>query len=144
MTVTGMGRAAVRTAVGAGAAVARRVTGRGQVPSPAAGDRWHAVTVDVSPEELGRDPLAALGDTVEVRVRRAPGGRGTELHARLTAGADATREQVEELRTALRETKMRRETGEVLAPSSMATTTPTPLNAPLRAATAHGRGEGRL
>ena len=144
MTVTRMGKAAVLTALGAGAAVARRVTTRGEVPSPAAGDRWHAVTVNLPPEQLGRDPLAALGDTAEVRLERAPGDRGTELHARLRAGADATREQVRELRTALRETKMRLETGEVLTPAEPGTSTPTPLNAPLRAATAHGRGEGRL
>lgn len=142
--MTRRGTAAVLTAVGAGAAVVRRVVGRGEVPSPAAGDRWHAVTVNLPPDRVGPDPLAPLGDTVEVRVERAPGDRGTELHARLRAGADATRDQVRELRAALRQAKMLLETGEVLAPTAPGTTTPTPLNAPLRAATAHARGEGRL
>ena len=51
-------------------------------------DRWLLVTVNRPPDEVvsdGRlpDPLARLGDVVEVQVRPAPGGRGTELAARL-------------------------------------------------------------
>jgi hypothetical protein len=129
-------------AVGAGAAVARRLAGG--TPSPAAGDRWHAVTVDLPPEQVGDEPLSGLGDTAEVRVQPAPGGKGTEVHARLVAGADADRDQVRALRRALREAKQRLETGEVLAPTEPGTSRPSPLNAPLRLLTAHGRGEGRL
>lgn len=51
-------------------------------------DRWHVVTVNRPPEEVsseGRlpDPLAELGDKIEVQTRPAPGDRGTELAARL-------------------------------------------------------------
>lgn len=50
--------------------------------------RWRSVTINKSPEEVmpdGRvpDPLAALGDHVEVKVRKAAGDKGTELAARL-------------------------------------------------------------
>jgi hypothetical protein len=66
--------------VSAGVIAARRIATRqagngtaGQVP-----DRWHTVTVNRPPEEVapeGRlpEPLAALGDTIEVRTRPAPG-----------------------------------------------------------------------
>src|SRR5215468_1349492 len=52
---------------------------------------WHSVTVNVPAERLsagGRPPaeLADLGELVEVRIREAPGGRGTELAARLRDG----------------------------------------------------------
>lgn len=50
--------------------------------------RWRCVTINKGAQEVmpnGRvpDPLAALGDRVEVQVREAPGGKGTELAARL-------------------------------------------------------------
>ena len=98
-------------AVGAGAAVVRRLAGG--APSPAAGDRWHAVTVALLPEPGDAAPLTGVGDTVEVRVRPAPGGKGAEIHARLAAGAQATPDEVRDLRRSLRETKQRLETGEV-------------------------------
>ena len=108
--------------------------------------RWHVVTVQCPPEEAearGDTPLAELADAVEVQVRPAPGDRGSEIAARLTA-SDADREQVERLRPALRETRQVLEIGWVVHPGRPGTTRPTPLNAPLRAATTHGKGEGRL
>lgn len=123
------------------------------------GRRWLVVTVNRPPDEVapgGAVPaqLAALGDRVETRVSAAPGGRGTELAARLrepepsgvsgavqrVAGADPR----QEVRTALREAKSVLETGEVLQPDRPSSTHETPLNAPLRLASVLGRGEGRL
>jgi hypothetical protein len=58
----------------------------GDVPA-----RWEVVTVDRPPEQVlpdGRwpDPLRSLDGAVEVRVRPAPGDRGTELAARPLVG----------------------------------------------------------
>jgi hypothetical protein len=147
--------------VGAGVIVARRIVSRqagngaaGQVP-----DRWHTVTVNRPPEEVapeGRlpEPLATLGDAVEVRLRPAPGGRGTELAARLrqnvpagpaealarAAGSDPR----QDLRAALRQSKQLLETGEVLTPDEQPTARRTLRNLPLELATRRARGEGRL
>jgi hypothetical protein len=127
--------------------VVRRLAGRKEAAAgrndPA---RWHVVTVLCSPEEAaGRTdtPLAALGDAVEVLVRPAPGDRGSEIAARLRSGAAGV-DQVRELREALRDTRQVLEVGWVTHPDRPGTTKATPLNAPLRAATAHGKGEGRL
>jgi hypothetical protein len=107
-------------------------------------DRWHAVTVNVEPEQLGSlpPPLDDLGEAVEVVVRPAPGGRGTELLARLaeTAGRD----QVRKLRASLRKARALAEIGEVPLPDTPPSATSTPLNKPLEYATRHGREEGRL
>lgn len=137
-------------AVLAGAAPAVRRVLRAARPAGEDLDRWHAVTVLCPSEEAEarRDtPLAALGDAVEVSVRRAPGERGSEVRARLApavaAGGDAG-ERLEELRTALRETRQVLEIGWVVSADRPATSRPTPLNAPLRAAIAHGKGRGRL
>ena len=134
----------------AGAApVVRRVM-RAARPSAEELERWHAVTVLCLSQEVEarRDtPLAALGDAVEVTVRPAPGERGTEVRARLApaaAAGDDAGERLEELRTALRETRQVLEVGWVVNADRPATTRPTPLNAPLRAAIAHGKGRGRL
>jgi len=142
-----LGVAAGVVAVAAAAPVVRRMTGRkdalGARNDPR---RWHVVTVQCPPEEARarRDtPLAELGDDVEVQVRPAPGDRGSEIAARFTA-PDAGTEQVEKLREALRETRQVLEIGWVVHPDRPGTTRPTALNAPLRAATAHGKGEGRL
>lgn len=66
--------------VGAGVLVARRMTTRqvGDGAARVARDRWHSVTVNRPPEEVapeGRlpEPLAGLGDAVEVRLRPARG-----------------------------------------------------------------------
>ena len=53
--------------------------------------RWQVVTVGVSAAELlpdGRwpEPLRPLADAVELHLRPAPGGRGTELAIRRSAG----------------------------------------------------------
>jgi hypothetical protein len=90
---------------------------------------WHAVTVNLPAERLspgGRLPaeLADLGDLVEVRIRVAPGGRGTELAARLRDGERhglrgmpgrlRGTAPVQQVRAALRRAKQKAETGEVL------------------------------
>lgn len=92
--------------------------------------RWRTVTVKRPPEEVapgGRlpEPLAMLGDTVETSVRPAPGGKGTELAARLRvpvpAGAGGVVAEVsgedprQEIRSALRQAKQLLEVGEVLS-----------------------------
>ena len=147
--------------VSAGVIAARRIATRqagngtaGQVP-----DRWHTVTVNRPPEEVapeGRlpEPLAGLGDAVEVRVRLAPGGRGSELAARLRGGAPAgVAEAVarvagsdprQDLRAALRQSKQLLETGEVLSPDKPPTTRRTLRGLPLELATHRAGGEGRL
>ncbi|MET8912308.1 hypothetical protein [Micromonospora sp. NPDC004551] len=99
-------------------------------PAAAAPDprRWQVVTVAGRPEEVlppGRppDPLRRLGGAVELSSRPAPGGRGTELAARLPAGGAALPGLAAHLvgddpgrflRQVLRETKQLVETGEVL------------------------------
>ncbi|MFC0033510.1 hypothetical protein ACFFMM_28705 [Micromonospora chaiyaphumensis] len=99
-------------------------------PATAATDprRWQVVTVAGRPEEVlprGRrpEPLRRLGGGVELSARPAPGGRGTELAARLPAGGAALPGLAAHLvgddpgrflRQVLRETKQLVETGEVL------------------------------
>jgi uncharacterized membrane protein len=122
-------------------------------------DRWHAVTINRPPEQVAPDgrppaPLEALGDSIEVWVRPAPGGRGTELAARLRQGAPSGPGSVaargqgndprQDLRAALRQAKQLAETGEVLRPDEPPTTRRTLRNLPLELATRRARGEGRL
>jgi hypothetical protein len=147
--------------VGAGVIAVRRITGRqaGNGAVSKAPDRWHAVTVNRPPEEVAPDgrlpePLAELGDTVEARVRPAPGGRGTELAARLRQGAPgglrraaarvAGEDPLQELRAALRNSRQLLETGEILRPDTPPSTRRTLRNLPLELATRRARGEGRL
>jgi hypothetical protein len=154
-------RVVVVAGVGAGVIAVRRLTGRqaGNGAATQATDRWHAVTVNLPPEEAapgGRlpEPLAKLGDAVEVQVRPAPGGRGTELLARLRQGAPsgpagaaaraAGRDPRQELRAALRQSKQLLETGEVLSPDTEPSTRRTLRGLPLELATRRARGEGRL
>jgi hypothetical protein len=92
---------------------------------PASG--WLAVTVLWEPSELESaelpEPLAQLGERVEVRVRPAPGGKGAELAARLrdeqSSGTALERlrgsDPEADLRSALRRAKQLLEVGEVLA-----------------------------
>jgi hypothetical protein len=105
---------------------------------PASG--WLAVTVLVEPSEIDSEklpePLAEIGDQIEVRVRPAPGGKGTELAARLRdrrrSGTKVSRltgkDPQAELRSALRRAKQLIEVGEVLtvdpAPHGERTATP--------------------
>jgi hypothetical protein len=122
-------------------------------------DRWHVVTVNRPPEEVspgGRlpEPLAELGDQIEVQIRPAPGDRGMELAARFRgrvpsglSGAAARltgQDPRQSVRAALREAKMLIETGEVLRPDESPTTRRTPINLPLELAVRRARGEGRL
>jgi hypothetical protein len=151
-------RVVVLAGVSAGVIAARRIATR-QAGNGAAPDRWHTVTVNRPPEEVapeGRlpDPLAGLGDAVEVRLRPAPGGRGTELSARLrqnipTGAAEAVAwaagsDPRQDLRAALRHSKQLLETGEVLHPDEPPTTRRTLRSLPLELATRRARGEGRL
>ena len=101
---------------------AARPAGAGQ---PASG--WLVVTVFREPSEIDAAelpaPLADFGDRIEVRVRPAAGGKGTELAARLrdrqSSGTAASRlggsDPQAELRSALRRAKQLIEVGEVLA-----------------------------
>ncbi|MEU4333874.1 hypothetical protein AB0F59_04520 [Micromonospora lupini] len=115
-----------------GAARLVRVPRRGGRPgadrdrSAAAG--WEVVTVDRPAEQVlpdGRwpEPLRQLDGVVEVRVRPAPGDRGTELAVRPLAGAAAAAGLAAHLvgddpgllvRRTLRQVKQRVEAGEVL------------------------------
>jgi len=155
-----LGTAVAATAATATAAtvVGRRLARANGVDSLARSgpDRWHSVTVHREPEQLGPlpAPLAELGETVEVRIRPAPGGRGSELAARLVepvpGGVAALvakardEDPVRQLRRALREARSLAEVGEVLLPDTPSTTKPTLTGAPLADATRHGREEGRL
>jgi hypothetical protein len=86
-------------------------------------DRWRVVTIGRSQDEIAPGgslprPLAALADRIEVQFRHAPGGRGTEVGARLVHGSSSRgargAESLRELRSALRETKELAEVGEVM------------------------------
>ncbi len=111
--------------------------------------RWRAVTIYREPDEVGQlpQPLAALGDAIETRVRPAPGGKGTELAARLrnpgSAKGDSSRQ---ELRAALRQAKQLIEVGEVLAvdPAPHGERTATPAGLVLEAVTRRADREGVL
>jgi hypothetical protein len=99
----------------------------GPDPRPA---RWQVVTVDREPAQVapgGRwpEPLRRLDGAVELDLRPAPGGRGTELAARPRGGIPAPPGLAAHLagddpglliRSALREAKQLAETGEVLRP----------------------------
>ncbi|HWG99278.1 MAG TPA: hypothetical protein VNV66_08145 [Pilimelia sp.] len=157
---------AVAGAVAGGVIVAVRVSGarRGGARAAAAArrpsePRWHVLTVHVPAERVMSagglpEPLARLRDAVEVRLRPAPGGRGTEIAVRLRAGEPSGlrgvlarlrgRDPRWAVRRGLRETRSLLETGEVLRPSQPPTTRPTLLSRPLAFATRHGREEGLL
>lgn len=123
--------------------------------------RWRSVTINKSPEEVmpdGRvpDPLAALGDHVEVKVRKAAGDKGTELAARLRQpepsvlgsvgkrmSGDDPRQQV---RAALRQAKQLIEVGEVLRinPTPHGARSAAPTGKLVDLATRRAGGEGVL
>jgi hypothetical protein len=120
--------------------------------------RWHVVTVnrpvdEVAPDGRIPEPLAKLGDEVEVQVHRAVGDRGTALAARLRrepsgiAGVTARLtgdDPRQALRAALRHAKQLAETGEILCPDQPGTTRRTLTGLPLELATRRAAGEGRL
>jgi hypothetical protein len=156
--------AAVLAAGGAAVVVVRQlqrrvVGGAGSTAEPRS--RWRAVTINRSPEEVMPEsrvpgPLAELGDLVEVEVRAAPGGKGSELRARLRspepsgAASAAARLSGEDprqrVRSALREAKQLIEVGEVLRvdPTPHGRRTATPTGALVEAATKRAGGEGVL
>ena len=153
-------------AVGGGGAVVlvrqlqRRMSG-GSDGGPEPRSRWRAVTINRSPEEVMPDnqipgPLAELCDLVEVEVRPAPGGKGSELRARLRnpepAGGASVAARLsgddprQRVRAALREAKQLIEVGEVLRvdPTPHGRRTATPAGAIVAAATKRAAGEGLL
>lgn len=86
---------------------------------------WKSVTVLGDAERLRPDgqwvaPLAPIAEHLQVELRPAPGGRGTEVHARIRDGrARAVHSATglpaaQALRAALRDTKQVVEAGEVL------------------------------
>lgn len=110
----------VRSAIDPSAA---RPAGAG---APASG--WLVVTVFREPSEVDPArlpaPLTRWGDRIEVRVRPAPGGKGTELGVRLrdrssSSGGALGRltgtDPQADLRSALRQAKQLIEVGELLA-----------------------------
>ncbi|MGY1706133.1 hypothetical protein ACI79C_16330 [Geodermatophilus sp. SYSU D00697] len=128
----------VRSAIDPSAA---RPAGAGQSASG-----WLVVTVFREPSDVDTAalpaPLAELGDRIEVRVRAAPGGKGTELGARLrdqptgsTLGRLSGGDPQADLRSALRRAKQLIEVGEVLAvdPGPHGKRTATPGGVPLEA-----------
>ncbi|MEU1360162.1 hypothetical protein ABZ356_10005 [Micromonospora zamorensis] len=112
------------------------------------------VRAELTPDSPLPEPLAGLGDAVDVQIRRAPADQGVELAVRLRDGAQspvtagarrlAGRDPNQAIRAALREAKQLLETGEVLHPDSPPTTRTTAVNKPLQMATRLGRREGRL
>ena len=149
--------------VGAGAfAVARQLQRRRAAGAREATEpRWRAVTInrgpaDVMPEDRLPGPLAELGDLVEVEVRPAPGGKGSELRARLrnpepTGAASAAArlsgdDPRHRVRAALREAKQLIEVGEVLRvdPAPHGHRPPTPAGKLVEFATERAPGEGVL
>lgn len=159
-------RRAMITVVLAGAAaggvVARRAarSSRESAGEKSTG-RWHSVTLNRSQEEVMPNgqvpgPLAGLGDLVEVQVRPAPGGKGTELAARLRVpeptGPRAARARVsghdprQQVRSALRQSKQLVEVGEVLRvdPTPHGHRSSTPTGKFIEVVTRRAGGEGVL
>jgi hypothetical protein len=156
--------AAVLAAGGAAVVLIRRQrrrqsAGAGEDADPRS--RWRAVTINRSPEEVMPDqqrprPVDELGDLVEVEVRVAPGGRGSELRARLrspeptgavSAAARLSGEDPRQrVRAALREAKQLIEVGEVLRvdPTPHGRRSRTPGGALVDLATDRAPGEGLL
>ncbi len=150
-------RGAVVGAVGA-AVVGGVVAARGRKRRVEPASRWHVLTVYKPLEQLRAaalpEPLSRLGDAVEVELRPAPGGRGTEIAVRLRDGepsglsAAAARITDEDprhaVRRALRESRSLIEIGEVLKPDVRPSNRRTVFNRPLEYVTSHGREEGLL
>jgi hypothetical protein len=122
--------------------------------------RWLMVTVNRSPAEIDTDPLpeplAAFGDRIEVRIRPAADGKGTELAARSSTPTPSGAAQAvarirgndprEELRAALRRAKQLIEVGEVLRvdPAPHGKRSATPGGVVLEAVTRRADKEGVL
>ncbi|WP_229070006.1 hypothetical protein [Actinoplanes sp. DH11] len=128
-------------AAGAAIAAARSRAAR----KPDESGRRHVVTVFKPLSELESQQLPGslreIADGVEITLRAAPAGRGTEIAVRIPEGSSTTPGEV---RRALRETRSLIEVGDVLLPAGPPTTKPTLTNRPLQKATQHGREGGLL
>ncbi|AEM85527.1 hypothetical protein Strvi_6030 [Streptomyces violaceusniger Tu 4113] len=153
----------VRTAV-IGAATAALGTGiwwccrRSSRGAGSRGGRWLTVTIYRAPGEVQvptlPEPLERCGDRLEIRVRPAPGNRGTEVAARpkepvpklasSLPGRLAGQDPRQEARTALREAKSLLEAGEVLLPDAPPTTHESPGGKVIGLLTRRSGGEGVL
>jgi uncharacterized membrane protein len=153
-------------AAGAGVIVRQVRASRVRVPATDTGseppNRWRAVTINKPADQVAAggtlpQPLADLGDLVEVRVSQAPGTKGTELAARLrtpepgqTPGALAGRLKGQDarqvVRSALRQSKQILEAGEVLQvdPRPAGHRTSSPAGKILDAVTRRAGSEGVL
>jgi hypothetical protein len=147
MNTTSRAAAVTAAAAGLGLVITQVRRSRARGPETEAGaeprNRWRSVTVNkpagqVAPDGTLPEPLAKLGDRVEVRVTPAPGGKGTEIAARLrdpepdgAAARLAGHDPRQAVRLALRESKALLEAGEVLRVD--------PQPAGRRAATASGK-----
>lgn len=137
----------------AGAMIGRAVARRAARHEDGSGERsrWLAVTVNASPEEVDERLADAVAELdVETRVTPAPGGRGTEVAARLRDAPNGTvrrlagKDPRQDVRRALRDVKSLLETGEVVRPDESTTGKRTPGGALVRLATRRAGGEGRL
>ena len=132
--------------VGAGVAAGAAAAGlaRGRKSFEPSGNR-HSLTVHRPLTEVEAaplpGPLGEIASDVEVRLRAAPGDRGTEISVRIPESSSVDSGTV---RRALRETRSLLEVGDVLRPDAPSTTVPTLLNRPLRAVTRRGREGGLL
>lgn len=129
---------------------ARRGSGDGN--GDGGGSRWLAVTINAPFERVEESKIgeALAGMDVETRLAPAPGGRGTEVAARLRQAPDGVLPRLtgtdprQAVRRALRDLKSTLETGEVIRPDEPTTGKPTPGGALVRLATRRASGEGRL
>ncbi|HUQ61410.1 hypothetical protein [Lentzea sp.] len=134
------GKALLATGVATAVAVTRW---RKRAPASRDGeaDRWLAVTVYRSPDEVQEslpEDLARWRDQVEIRIRPATGDKGTELMAKPVGQVSR-----HDLRLALRKAKSVLEAGEVVRPDT-APTHPGPLGKALGLVTNRAGGSGRL
>jgi hypothetical protein len=114
--------------------------------------RWLVVTVYREPADVDTGvppaPLAGFGDRIEIQIRPAADGKGTELAARLrdAASTSDTHDGRTELRSALRRAKQLIEVGEVLAvdPTPHGKPNATPGGALLEVVTRRAGKEGAL
>lgn len=116
--------------------------------------RWHPITVNRDPanitlrsEEL--KPLMDLGEAIEIKIAPAPGGKGTEIAARLSDSDTPDKmskkmKMLSKLRGALRKTQWLVETGEILSPDKPSSIRRSLTSLPLGFAIRRARTGGRL